>query len=438
MADPIEARQEIIKQMLKKTEKPSPLPNLNYTHNRTVFSAYRVVVYRMELNKPAVFPINGRNEDSNYILSLDTIERGYRRISDWLRANCRKEWPKFVKSLYSAIKEEYEKAVKGDIIENSMKDNFKGKALVKEYDITPLVTNVNITQSLEDANAAAITMIDPAFIDFSTKELNRIYSLNPWLSQTAYNKEYKNTLSTLKKFRIREYDLVRVYIYSGDMPLSKRISDVKNTLFIKDKKGNDNSGDVGKLIAEYCMRPAFTGFAASIGNTNTVDAVANATVSCIGVSRILSQSTMVVDKALADKIIIQAPESAGSSTPAKGQMAMTSKLYDGMSSLAVFVDIMEKYFMPHVVCQDRYNGKNWAFGKPNLKSLIDNLTKDNVLVPNLPGVVCLHNVKEKFREHMFLCDDAMDYGYFMLSSINNTTPLKVDPRELYGTLTSYS
>lgn len=432
-------RQDSIKKIIGDVGKKNVNLDISSITNETIHNAFRVVVYRMELANPVTinYPGAPTSTDSNYILGLDVANIGYRSASKYFREFIKSVFPKFLQDLYISIFNELEEARNGSNgMANSIKDNFRGDTFIKEYDITPLVTDINITLNLEDTNNASFTMIDPSLIDFNTRELNRIYALNPWLSNMAYDIDYKKTLKTLKRFSLKEYDLVRIYIYKGNESLPKRIQTVKDTIL----GGVEEKGDIGNVLSEYCMKPAFTGFSVSMTNTNTVDATANISVQCLGIARILAQSTMVVDPAVADQIVFQTPKNIGEMPIQKNPLVVTSNIYSGWPSYKIFTDIINKYLFPYNLRSNLTEPDNFIIGKPDTQYLSLTLTQEGEgkrIIANLPGIMTLQNVKEKFREHMYLCDDSTDPDFFALFSLNSKTPTNVSGGELYSFLRTY-
>lgn len=407
--------------------------------NRDANNAFRVVVYRMYLQNPVPVVITGSSAktsystNSNYLLGLDVSDRNYRVISEYFRKDKSQRFYPFLTSLYEAIDTEYQSVSADASGYNTLKKNFKSEALVKEYDITPLVISVDTVLGLDEPNTATINMIDPSLIDYNAHELKKIHALNPWLRSVGS----KQTLEELKNFRFREYDLVRVYVYNDETkPLSRRISDVKEVIFGKDvlKSTTDSPGDIGTIVSEYCMRPAFTGFSVSMTNSNAVDNPATMSIECTGVSRILSQSSVIMDKSLADQVDM-ATELAGSISMQRTPVAVESNFFADKLATSAFSYIMQAYFSPTEVFNRR--GDVMVMGKPNLKDYIEKLKKEGKLAPNLPEILALHNVKEKFREPMCLCDDYVDTDMFAMFNAVTQTPIRSGVDSLSRVLKPY-
>ncbi len=423
--DPI--REQIKDSVQSKLRKLRELANVT---NASLYSGYRVVVYRMVTKDvPSITIPNVGTRTMDYLLDLDPSNADYETITEAISKDKEdKLFLSILDALYSKLGACLDNLDSADSV-NQIKDLYRSGNLVEEIDITPLVSNVGINLNIEGVNSSTVTCFDASLASFKELEMQRVYAQNPWL-QVAQNggfKAYKTQLVRLKNFKFREYDLIRVYTYSSmNKSLSQRVEDIKSTL------GVSNTDDLVSLLTQYAMKPAFTGFVQNIANSVGADSMASVSVSCLGVARILSQTSIVVDQALANQVVTRHRKSAGQATNNRPSQVVTQNIFSGKSSLEVFSMIMggKPYggnLYPQVVASAADDGSSSepVVGLPSLKQLYE-YTKDPAsteglpnVIPLFPSLVALHYLKEKFSEVIFYCDDAVEPNQ---SVAQNTLP----------------
>ena len=438
--------------LVKSVQTSSQLPLLEGVVNSQLYTGYRVVIYRMNTEGVSVDlgeGIGKRNMD--YLLNLDPSNSEYVRITNAIAMDSSD------KLFFTILNSLYGKVEKSLLVEdviptgksNQLKKIYKRGNLVNEFDITPLVTGIQTTLDIEGINSCSINCLNPALADIQAIELNRMNALNPWLQIAGGGKGAVDIgiLKQLKAFKFREYDLVRVYTYSSrTKSLSDKVAEIKKTL------NSSATDDLASLLTEYSLLPTFTGFVQSVDDSLASGSVATVSVGCVGISRVLSQTSIVADQALANNVILSHKNTAGNTTNMKVAIAPTANIFMGNSSLEVFVNIMKGCFYPHTQKEKDTGEIHW--GKPNILSLwksgttkasdlekpiTDKTARLEILnvIPLFPSLVCLHYLKEKFSEFIFYCDDALLEKQEMVESKGNGFPIIKSNANMLNTLRPY-
>ena len=429
---------EVLKQSIKTSKQPQLLDNII---NAQLYTGYRVVVYRMNTAGIKVkIPGILHELDMDYLLSIDPSNSDYIDVTTAISDDSgTSAYMVILDALYGKLKKELDRKDTNSANKyNKLKGLYVRGNLVSEYDITALVSNINTNLDIEGINTCNLTCIDPSLASFRIEELQRLYAQNPWLqvAQSGRTDYDLRDLPSLKAFKFREYDLIRVSTYSSlTQSLPEKIEEMKKILKVQ------HNDDLVSLLTEYCMPPSFTGFVQSINNVTAANSVSQVNVSCSGVARVLAQTSTVVDQALANSVVVKHRELLTSTSNNKATIATTANIYSGNSSLSVFSKLLKGNLYPKVVLLD---GEPVA-GQPSLSNLYDLSTKDpqgkelkiSNVVPLFPSLVALHYLKEKFSELIFYCDDALEPEQRMVESSMTGVPVKATKAQMLDALRPY-
>lgn len=399
---------DALRKLISSSKEPAVLPQ--QVINNSLHTAYRVVVYRMNVDGIEI-DLGGKvgKRTMDYLLSIDPSNADYVDVTKAIANDPKDElFLKILDKLYARLKEKIDFKDPDSSDTNTIKRLYRRGGLVNEYDITGLVGNVTTTLQLEGANSCNISCVDPALSALGIVELKRLYDQNPWLQVSNHGSDdfYANQLPKLKEFKFREFDLVRVYTYSSlTTSLSERVEQIKTNL------GTRKRDDLVSLLTEYSMLPSFTGFVQSITNGLSVNSVATVNVQCMGVSRVLAQTSTVVDQALANQVVMRHREALQNTTANQAPISPKVNIFSGKSALDVFSNIINDSLYPEL---ESVEGEHLV-GKPSLKNLYarakgeeDGPLEIANVIPLFPSLVALHYVKEKFSELVYFCDDAVE------------------------------
>lgn len=393
---------------MKKLDKSTLSP----VSHRRQYVDFRVVVYR--LNIPKTFggrstdiSINGVPRAMNDILGVDFGDYLYQLIQQQLNT---KDDPtvfnKFLKSVYDNLA-----IFLGTETSPSYVDDLSTLGIFQEIDITPLVTRVESSLSVENPNQCTITALDPAYADFS--------SLNVSKQRTNAGAFIPKNMSALTpfddliNFQFKEFDLVRVFVYSRfEQKPSNYISKIGSTF------KQSNITPVAN-VPDYAMKPAFTGLVNTIAQRSRTNSISTLVVNCLGVSRMLMQSVAIFSHALANQVQASASEISILSN----QFSVFANDFTQQSGDDIAASIFRAYFHPAFV---KDANDSYAAAVPSLATLLRAMfTQPNTVAPNqavqssggspgynmipmLPTIVLLHLLKLKYREPFLTIDDRLD------------------------------
>ena len=179
---------------------------LNKVEHSTLYTAYRVVVHRLNLPDTIHLtedrkPYNGVVKSLDDLLSLDPSSRDFQRISRLISQD-KENLKEILTTLYTSIT---------DVLDS---DQASINQLYQEIDITPLVTQINTSLTIDGINTCNIVCVDPELTDFDATHLDKFLRNSPWYSLISENLDQNCLLEDLTHFKFREFDLVRVYVYS--------------------------------------------------------------------------------------------------------------------------------------------------------------------------------------------------------------------------------
>jgi hypothetical protein len=160
---------ETLKQTIQASKGPAAAPQaLETVVNAQLHTGYRVVVYRMntsglEIEIPTV---SQKPISLDYLLALDPSNSDYIRI---VRAISKDSTNTIImgifRKLYGRLQEYLLKKDKEtNRGSNRLRSIYQRGNLVKEYDITALVSGINTNLDIEGINTCNITCIDPSIV----------------------------------------------------------------------------------------------------------------------------------------------------------------------------------------------------------------------------------------------------------------------------------
>ena len=306
----------------------------------------------------------------------------------------------------------------------------------KVLDITPLVLNVDTTNSLDGANGCNISTLDPTLTDFSQQTTGERWrgtyyaQIRPQLSTNApqsilLGRDGKTPIvgqklpaAELKSFTFREFDLVRVFVYSSEMSpteMMKRVAEPKYS-----------DGVDGDMV----FLPTFTGLVHSITKSSAAGSLPTIQASCIGMMKVFMNSVCVMDQALANVVSQAEPGIADSASIINIQ----STLFHGKTTVEAFKYLVDIYLHPTIIRSgkeeiigipdmDRFSGSDTVGGLDDLTILY---TQEKVkpagseyseskpttsitpaLVQFLPTLMLYHKLKSMYREPISVYDDRL-------------------------------
>lgn len=343
-------------------------------------AAFRVVVYRVNYDvlgkegKKGYFSgkINDKEVKYDDIFNIDPISDGYMEQVEWFSKEPEKRINELISSYYSDLMQCISDGLDSDgSTINSLYNTNGTKSLVQAIDITPLVTSVTTTNNLDSPNGCRVNMINPTLAAFNLPQLLASYNFNQWMHYMSVVDPSAQTMAALEKlksFKFKEYDFVRVYMYNGKIPLKQAmdsaLSNAGATLLSSDK---------GKFICSSIMPVAFTGVAVSVTDQNSVNEVANISVECHGMMRLLANTSTVVDQSLCNQIVMQHGTTGSNLSMLSKPIKIWSNFYTDKHSMDCFVKIMEEYFKPAKVVDTSGTTPHVIGGAPSIFNLADEM-----------------------------------------------------------------
>ena len=342
--------------------------------HRQQYVDFRVVVYR--LNVSGQSSVVGPNGPLNFstIFNTDFGDDVYSDLSLLLTSGgTNGNFQKFLNEYYAAI-EEVLSGAGADAVD------LQNAGLYQEIDITPLVSSATNHIGLYDINHCSLSMLDASLASFTGTELDRYRHKKPLLSE-------------LQGFRLREFDLVRVFAYSGvDESQDDKLAALAKRF-------------AGSLGSRFIMSPVFTGLVNKIVRGNDVGGTAYMKADLLGVERIFAQSTTVVNQATADQIVAALP-----TIPAlQNAFSALDPRFAGMGADAVIIDIFSMYLAPSFLISA---DGSVQLGVPDVSYLFKHKMFNSAgaakLIPMIPTIILLHILKKKYGEPFLMFDDRVE------------------------------
>ena len=344
--------------------------------NQSRYAAYRVVVYRLNyaaLKNKGVYSklIAGEPKTFDDIFNIDPLSDKYIDQAEWFAESPESRITDLLTEYYDAIMQKVSDGLDGGgTTTHSLYKTNNENGLVSATDITPLVTSITTSINLGDPNGCNIQLLNPTLASYNLPQLTKAYNFNQWLQYmtivdpTAVSGA---ALMSLKSFKIKEYDLVRVYMYNGDKPL---YSVMDETLSGAGHKKNDGT-DEARFIMSSIMPVAFTGMAVGIRDQNVAGQVASISVECQGMMRILANTSTVVDQSLCNQIVMQHGTTGEDLSMVSKPVKVWSNFYSDKHALDCFTAILGEYFKPEEVTTTFSDGTTGALvgGVPSIFKL---------------------------------------------------------------------
>ena len=338
----------------------------------------------------------------------------------------------------------------------------------QQIEITPIVTQVDIVNNLEDANTCSISIVDPSVVHLVEG------SISSWVAQNPLNSSISgDILKDLKGFQFHEFDLIRVYGYSStEKSLTDKVAELKNA----------------KIDATMALAPAFTGLLVSSSRSVQPDSMPTISASCMGIMRVFVQSVTVATDATMNVVAEEEPRI----TTLADSFSVFGSKFQTYTSDQSFEFLIRQYLHPLYIrnpslrqySADDAGGTKMTFapvlGVPDLRKFMhpddlvelkidpqdgaglvcDTYGKDSEsadkyapgttsdagyvskLVPFLPTCVLLHILKTLRREPIAVFDDRLDGDVLVTQGVGSDrsagTPRIVKNSDSdYGSLKPY-
>ena len=402
---------------------------LTGTRNETLYTSYRVVIYRPIIDG-SFSDANGKLFPLNDILIKDPSDTGYMLLSKRM-SNDKVFFNSFLKNLCINIQA------------NVSKD-----AILEEIDITPIVSKLDISLNIEGINTCNIVSIDPKIIVLDKNNLDRFLENNEWYGQLNSKNSLKEKILS---FKFREFDIVRIYTYANkDQSVAERMEYLlqnsdsiwkqKNKVAIEKRDKliklraepifydytlidsqiealtgeiNANEKPAENSIREIAFDVAFTGVVSSMMRTNSVDNTSNISVQCLGLSRYLTQTSLILNQTAANSLALGLGDFVKVLSTDGSPFNWQASEFSGKNVLDIIVYIMGLVFHPSEIGSDIDGASNAGVGVASIlyvASLLNSYTKDGEVhwpvIQFLPNLITLHALKEKFKEPIYFSDDA--------------------------------
>lgn len=359
--------------------------SINAPVHRQQYVDFRVVVYRLNIGGGVNLQVGAESLPVSYntIFNSDIGDEAYGMVSYALNSkNSASNFNSFLNSYYIALKSSLTQD--GNFLTASQLLALGPKGPYQEIDITPLVRTVNNHIGLYDMNHCSMSIMDASISAFTDTELKRFALVNRFSAPQ---------LQQLTSFKLREFDLVRVFAYSGiDVPPQNQLA-------------NLNQYFTGGLNSQFLLSPVFTGVVNKIRRGNEAGGSAFINVDMLGLERMFAQSTTVANGAVADQIITSLPTIP---TLANTFSALEPRFANQRAD-EIVVGIFNTYLAPSFL-QD--SSGSFVLGVPDLLYLLNNklFNSDQSinLLPMLPTIILIHIMKKEYGEPIIRFDDRIE------------------------------
>jgi hypothetical protein len=198
-------------------------------------------------------------------------------------------------------------------------------------------------------------------------------------------------MDKLRYFRFREFDTVRVFVYSGTQSLRDRMNDL-----------NDHDIDEG-----FAFTPRFTGLVNTISRQSASGGMPTITANCVGMMRIFMHSVMVFSRAVADVLL---KEVHGTMNPK--DMNVLQNSFSQASFDEAVKKLVSLYLFPKFT-------KDGSIGYPDIKQFEYSSTApyldlnaaeskiQELIVPFFPTLLIYHYIKMAHKEAIVIFDDKV-------------------------------
>ena len=424
-------------------------PNNKEAFNQESFSTFKVILYR--LNIPGKLPKDLTKvwtENSEYDINslfnkTDYADAPYRAASDAIdEGDGCTLFNKVLDAINASIAEQLE-----DEFINSLRGApgdapavESGSPFFDEIDVTPLVLSVNTELSIDGINSATIRMVDPVLNEFSVDEYNK-YLYNS--RNTPFEFLNKNRLDVsglvdqLKSLRFMEFDLIRIFAYSGVVPPDQ----YRNVLYGKLIRGIPVMESKAKELAteaairdamKYYLRPMFTGVISSPCRSNSAGSSPTIDLNCMGIQRVFSQSVVIGSQAMMNVVANNTP-----SLPDIGSdVNVWETRYTNMSAYDIILDLFSHYLSVRGVSlgdAEKDDVKKNIVLIPDLaevckqlwKTVLINGKEVSLLIPFVQLMVLLHIIKTRYNEFFLSFDDKLPTEINEYVRMKNAAPTAV-------------
>lgn len=400
--------------------------------NLEQYVGFKVMVYRLDFGNRLLCPKKTQGWTVNDFLYADFSTARYQQLVDFVNDN----FADVIEGINEAIFIElYDGLNKPATNCGEYRPIFTNDAVFQQYDITPLISSFSTSISLDDQNTCVLSMLDPGQACFGEQQLQSSYENTAQSfrggSPTAhsFSTKYKDFL---RSFSFREFDFVRVSVYSRtDAPMSVRMG---------------NLSDSG-IPTDFVYVPNFTGLVTGISKSTGVGQIPVFNVSCVGMSRVLSQTLTVFSQAIGQLL----SNGAGNGKPSdasikilKRDFNVTSNIFSGKNSEQVFTTLMSDTFYPSYAMSD--DGRHPSVGAPCLDP---SYWIHKILVPGnvqsavqfLPMLLMYHILKYMMSEPIVVFDERLgkrgDSAGKSIEGVGHSTTIIVKPPVASGFLEPY-